>query len=58
LPRVIARDEPAAIRAVRLTEGLRVDSRLTEAVYSGTPAISDFHRQEPVEGAPATEKTE
>jgi hypothetical protein len=59
-PDVIARDDSgrATIRAVRLPEALRIDGRLDEAVYSRTPAISDFHQQEPVEGAAATEKTD
>ncbi len=59
-PEVISRDDEgrATIRAVRLAEALRLDGRLDEAIYSRTPAISDFHQQEPVEGAPATEKTE
>ena len=59
-PDVITRDDSgrATIRAIRLTEALRVDGRLDDAVYSRIPAISDFHQQEPVEGATATEKTE
>ncbi len=59
-PAVIARDEDgrATIRAVRLTTPLRLDGRLDEAVYSSVAAISDFIQQDPVEGPPATEKTE
>ena len=59
-PEVITRDASgrATIRAVRLTAPLRVDGRLDEAVYTRVPPISDFIQQEPVEGAPASEKTE
>ena len=46
------------VRAVRISEPLRMDGRLDESVYSTVPAISDFIQQEPREGEPATEKTE
>ena len=46
------------MRAVRLTEPLRVDGSLDERVYHDVPALSDFIQTEPVEGAPATEKSE
>ena len=59
-PAVVARDAQgrASVRAVRLATGLRVDGRLDEPVYETVPAIGDFIQQMPVEGAPATEKTE
>jgi hypothetical protein len=59
-PSVINRDADgrATVRAVRLTAPLRVDGRLDEAIYSSLPPIGDFIQQEPVEGPPATEKTE
>ena len=59
-PEVIARDAVgrATIRAVRLTAPIRVDGRLDEAVYASVPPISDFIQTEPLEGSPATEKTE
>jgi len=58
-PAVITRDETgrATLRAVRLTEPLRIDGELDEALYA-TPSISDFIQVEPQGGAPATEKTE
>ena len=59
-PAVLARDEAgrATGRAVRLTDPLRIDGRLDEVVYSTVPSMSDFIQTEPIEGAPATEKTE
>ena len=47
-----------SVRAVRITEPIKVDGKLDEDVYRAIPAISDFIQQDPVEGEPATEKTE
>ena len=59
-PAMIRRDDQggATIRAVRLEEPLDFDGRLDEAIYDRVPGISDFIQTEPLEGAPATEKTE
>ncbi|MDA1092623.1 MAG: DUF5916 domain-containing protein [Acidobacteria bacterium] len=59
-PAVMTRDEQGrtTVRAIRLSVGIRVDGELDEAVYTEVPAITDFLQQVPVEGAPATEKTE
>ena len=59
-PAVVTRDElgNATVRAIRLATGIRLDGQLDEAVYSDVEAITDFVQQVPVEGAPATEKTE
>lgn len=46
------------VRAVSISEPLRLDCRLDEAVYSTVPAISDFIQQNPRAGEPATEKTD
>jgi hypothetical protein len=46
------------VRASRLTEPLRFDGRLDEAVYMSAPPIDSFIQQLPVEGVPATEPTE
>ncbi len=46
------------MRAVRLTEPLRVDGRLDEEVYRTVPAITDFIQNVPNEGAISTERTE
>ena len=58
-PAVINRDAAgrATLRAVRV-EDLDVDGVLNERVYQEIPGASDFVTQEPVEGLPATEKTE
>ncbi len=57
---VISRDDQgrATVRATRLTAPIRLDGRLDEAVYGTVNAISDLIQQDPVEGVPATEKTE
>jgi hypothetical protein len=47
-----------SVRAVRISEPIKLDGRLDEEVYTQVPAISDFIQQEPYEGEPATEKTE
>ena len=59
-PATVSRDEEgrATIRAVRLTEPLRLDGELSEALYRDVGPISDFIQVEPQGGAPATEKTE
>ena len=59
-PEVLTRDEGgrATVRAIRLVDGVRLDGQLDEAVYSTVPAITGFIQQLPVEGAPASEKTE
>ena len=59
-PATVTRDEQgrATVRAVRLSQGIRLDGRLDEAVYREVPAITDFIQQTPVEAVPATEKTE
>jgi TolB-like protein len=59
-PAVMTRDEEGrtTVRAIRLSEGIRLDGELDEAVYAEVPAITDFLQQVPVEGAPASEKTD
>ena len=59
-PEVIARDAAGrvTVRAVRIETPLSIDGRLDEAVYGEVPAISGFIQNEPMEGAPASEKTE
>ncbi len=59
-PEVMTRDASGrvTVRAVRLTTPIRLDGRLDEEVYGLVPPITDFIQQEPLEGAPATEKTE
>ena len=59
-PDTITRDATgrATIRAVRVSEPLRIDGTLDEGVYHDTPAVSDFVQTVPDEGAPATEQTD
>jgi Domain of unknown function (DUF5916) len=59
-PATIARDDHghATVRAIRLTEPLRVDGRLDEAVYRDVPPVSGFIQTVPNEGQPASEKTD
>ena len=59
-PAVVTRDPEgrAAVRAVRLSQPLRLDGRLDDALYSDVPAISGFLQMEPQAGAPATERTD
>ena len=46
------------VRAVRVSDPLKLDGRLDEEMYSTVPAISDLIQQEPQFGEPATEQTE
>ncbi|MGE0394523.1 MAG: DUF5916 domain-containing protein, partial [Vicinamibacterales bacterium] len=59
-PPVLARDAAGrtTLRAVRLRAPIRLDGRLDEAVYGEVPPISDFIQAEPLNGPPATQKTE
>ena len=59
-PEVVARDDQGntTVRATRLTEAIRLDGVLDEAVYETVPAISDFIQQLPDEGALASERTD
>ncbi len=59
-PAVMSRNQAGAttLRAVRVSEPMRLDGRLDEPVYQAVQAITDFIQQVPDEGAAATEKTE
>jgi hypothetical protein len=59
-PAVASRDAAGhvTIRALRLTESLTLDGRLDERLYHENDAITDFVQQEPLEGQPATDRTE
>lgn len=59
-PAIVSRtaNDNVTVRAVRVTEPLRIDGRLDERVYAGVESITGFIQQEPQEGQPATEKTE
>ena len=51
------RVRPSA-HATETTGEIRIDGRLDEAIWQGTPAAADFVQAEPFEGLPATERTE
>jgi hypothetical protein len=59
-PEVINRDADgrATVRAVRVSQPLRIDGALDEALYRDVPSITDFIQVEPAGGEPATERTE
>ena len=59
-PETIVRDAMgrATVRAVALAAPLELDGALDEGVYETVPAFSGFIQQMPLEGAPATERTE
>jgi hypothetical protein len=45
------------MKATRLAEEVRLDGRLDEPSWARADSITDFRQREPVEGAPATERT-
>jgi hypothetical protein len=47
-----------ALVAVRITEPPRLDGRLDDPIWRNAARISDFFQQRPLEGAPASERTE
>ncbi len=57
---IFSRDEKrsATVRAVHLTEPLRVDGRLDEALYRDVTPITDFIQTLPLANATPTERTE
>ena len=46
------------LRALHISEPIRIDGRLDEPAWSRAEAASDFRQREPQEGAPASERTE
>jgi hypothetical protein len=60
LPATINRDEQGrvTVRAIRVTQPLRIDGSLDEAIYRTVTPMSDFIQTEPNPNQPATEKTE
>ncbi|MFP3948143.1 MAG: DUF5916 domain-containing protein [Longimicrobiales bacterium] len=51
-------DRAPRATAVRTTEGIDVDGRLDEGIWSDAPAVTDFVQEVPYEGLPASERTE
>ena len=46
------------MRAISLTNPLRIDGKLDEAAYGAVPPVDQFIQMEPAGGQPASEKTE
>ena len=59
-PATVTRDVAGRVtmRATRLPQPLRVDGVLDEGFYEVVPPVDGFLQQMPLEGAPATERTE
>jgi hypothetical protein len=48
----------AVVQAVRTTETISIDGELQEAIWGETPVASGFRQRDPLEGNPASERTE
>ena len=46
------------VHAVRVTEPMKIDGRLDEAIYGTVPPITEFYQQTPNVGAPSSERGE
>ncbi|MFM8534495.1 MAG: hypothetical protein ACKOEC_13075 [Acidimicrobiia bacterium] len=59
-PEVVTRngDGHAILRTTRIATPLVIDGRLDDPIYRDVKPASDFIQQEPIEGAPATDRTE
>ena len=59
-PETVSRGENGrvVVRAIRLTQPLRIDGKLDEAVYQQNTPATDFIQSTPSTGKVATEKTE
>jgi hypothetical protein len=59
-PAVISRDGDgnATVRAIRLTQPIRLDGVLDEPFYGEVPSVSDFIQSLPSEGGEPSERTE
>lgn len=52
----IAKNSEKKIKAIKLSEKIKIDGALNENIWSSIP-VSDFTQRDPEEGKPATEKT-
>lgn len=50
--------EKPVLRATRAASDVHIDGKLDEAAWAGAAAIMEFTQIDPVEGAPASERTE
>src|SRR5437660_2692286 len=46
------------IQAVRISDAIKIDGLLNESPWSLAQPATDFRQERPIEGAPATERTE
>src|SRR5258708_25284513 len=46
------------LKAIRVVDQIKIDGVLNETAWTNADVLSDFRQEEPVEGEPATEKTE
>jgi hypothetical protein len=46
-----------ALRVTRVSGTVRLDGTMRESFWSGTDSITDFRQREPIEGAPASQRT-
>src|SRR4051794_15986162 len=56
-PQKLTRAVNAAYRVRRTDEPIRLDARLAEVAWANADSIVDFRQREPLEGAPASERT-
>ena len=59
-PETITRDDTgrATVRGMRLPSPIRFDGKLDEAFYADVKPFGGFIQQDPIEGGPATDKTD
>ncbi len=50
--------EQKVVRAIRLQEPIQLDGHLDENTWKKSHPVTDFLQRDPIDGAPATEKTE
>ncbi len=54
---VVSATLPSAM-AASVSSGITIDGKLDEAAWAKATPITDFHQQQPNEGAPPTQRTE
>ena len=53
-----ASEARVVVRAVRVTEAMKIDGKLDEAIYGTAPPTTEFYQQTPNVGAPSSERGE
>src|SRR5947209_16332062 len=49
---------PRRVHTIRTTDAIKIDGTLDEPSWSLAPPATDFRQERPIEGAPATDRTE